>query len=677
MASPQKTTDSRRYFFDLETDGLLPELTKIHSLVLIDADTGELESYADDPAYLPISAGLQKLRLASEIIGHNVVGFDIPAIQKIRPDWEPQGRVLDTLILARLLYGEIATTDNAVRAAQQARGNEPRLPGNLIGSHSLKAWGLRLGFEKGQFGDTADWSVWTPEMQAYCEQDVRVTEKLFKTFAAKNDLDGEWAFSIDLEHRFARLIGLQERHGFRFDVKAAEALEAQLRIRKASLEDSLMTLFDPWWVPVGVHTPARSSRRWVQAPWGGVVRTVNTPTGETYTHTFKTGRTVVKQVTVQEDQRGFYETTEEGVPFTKVELRVFNPGSRKHIADRLTKLYGWKPEEFTPSGDPKIDDEVLSDLPYPPAKVLAEYFMVEKRLGQVADGNQAWLKKQRSGRLHGRVNTLGAVTGRCTHSDPNVAQVPSLENAKGPVPYGTECRSLFLPDEGHVLLGCDAAGLELRCLAHFMRDGGRYANIVINGKKEDGTDIHTQNQQAAGLPSRAAAKTFIYAFLYGAGDVKIGSIVSPSAPENAQRTTGKRLKKTFLDNTPGLKGLIDACKTAAETKGWLKGIDGRRIPVRSSHAALNSLLQNAGAVAMKLAPVLLYERLVSEGYVWGRDFAQVAHIHDEMQISVRPEIAEYVAEAACWSIEEAGKRLGFACPLAGEAGVGKSWKETH
>lgn len=167
------------------------------------------------------------------------------------------------------------------------------------------------------------------------------------------------------------------------------------------------------------------------------------------------------------------------------------------------------------------------------------------------------------------------------------------------------------------------------------------------------------------------------AFLYGAGDQKIGSIVAPDADAETQRRKGSALKRKFLKNTPGLSGLIKAIKKAASEKGWIKGIDGRQVSIRSTHAALNSLLQNAGAVAMKLAPVLLYERLIDEGYVWGRDFAQVAHVHDEMQISVRPDIADYVGEVACWSIEEAGKQLGFRCPLAGEADTGSSWKETH
>lgn len=666
-----------RYVFDTETDGFLDVLTKLHSLVLVDADTDEVLSFADQKGYRPISEGLEILRTADEIIGHNILSFDLPAIRKLVPGWWAEGKVTDTLILARLLYGDIRDLDFKVRQKAIDNHREPTLPGNLIGLHSLKAWGCRLGFHKDTFGETADWSRWTPEMSEYCVQDVRVNKRLYLALAKKFDIAGEWAQAIDIEMRFAHLIALQERHGFRFDTAAAEELAHIVRTRKAKAEAALYDLFEPWWVGGAVQKPKRTVNRWVESPLGAITRVVQKPTGDTYQHTYKTGRTVVKQVKVDVEQQGYYETVEEGVPFTKVALRVFNPGSRQQIADRLTKLYGWQPQDFTPSGEAKIDDDILSALPYPPAQALAEYFMLDKRLGQIADGKQAWLKKVKDGRLYGRMNTLGAVTGRCTHMDPNIAQVPSIANAKGTVPYGAESRSLFLPDEGHVLLGCDADGLELRCLAHFMLDGGRYARIVHSGTKEDGTDIHSMNQKAAKLPSRANAKTFIYAFLYGAGNAKIGEIVAPQQDLEKQKAAGGALKRQFLKNTPGLSGLIKAVKEAAKVKGWVRGIDGRQIPIRHAHASLNSLLQNAGAIAMKLAPVLLYERLIQEGYEWGKDFAQVAHVHDEVQLSVRPEIAEYVGELAEWSIAEAGRQLGFKCPLVGSSEIGESWKDTH
>ena len=497
-----------RYYFDLESDGLIPQMTRIHSLVLQDVESGELLTFSTLPQHRNIDEGLELMAKADELIGHNILGFDIDAIKKVSPSWDTKAQLTDTLVMTRLFYANMRDLDFRARDAAIKRQENPKLPGNLIGSHSLKAWGYRLGFHKGTFGDTDDWSTCTPEMVEYNEQDVRVTAKLYETLVAKFDLE-EWGKALDIEQRFYALISKQERHGFRFDVAKAEALEAELRIRRAELEDGLYELFEPWWVSLGVHAHKRTQKSFTETPEGGVTRNVAVPTGDTYVHTFKNGRQQIRQVRSSVEQTGFFTQQTEGDLFTKVELRVFNPSSRQHIADRLQKLYGWQPTEFTEGGQPKIDDEILSSLPYPPAQALAEYFMLDKRLGQLADGKQAWLKQAKEGRVHGRVNTLGAVTGRCTHSNPNVAQVPSIENAKGPVPFGAACRDLWVPDRGHVLVGCDASGLELRCLAHFMRDGGRYAKIVLEGKKEDGTDIHTQNQQAAGLPTRANAKTFI------------------------------------------------------------------------------------------------------------------------------------------------------------------------
>lgn len=674
-----------RYFFDLETNGFLDVANVIHSLVLQDMDTGAVYSCHDHHAeYDPlkhwdIEQGLRELASADEVCGHNVIKYDIPVIQKLYPSiWKRfDGDVTDTLIMTRLFFPEIRDKDFRVREQQLKRGMEPSLPGQKIGTHGLEAWGYRLGEMKGDYSAIMKekgldpWSAWNQDMQDYCEQDVRVTQKLYQMMAGKFDLKSEWRSALNIEHRFQQAIFAQETHGFRFDVPAAEKLEATLRIERAKLEDGLFGLFEPWWVGLGKFTPAKPMKRFIQSEHGALTRTVKKDTGDTYQHTQKNGKVVTRKVKVEVEQRGYYENLDPDYPYRKVELRVFNPSSRQHIEDRLRKLYGWNPQEFTPTGQAKIDDEILNDLPYPPAKPLAKYFMYDKRLGQLADGKQAWLKNVKEGRIHGRVNTLGAITGRCTHSHPNVAQVPSIENTKGIVPYGADCRALFVPDEGHVLVGCDASGLELRCLAHFMKDGGRYAKIVLEGKKEDGTDIHSMNQKAAKLPSRDNAKTFIYAFLYGAGNEKIGSIVGGGAE------VGGALKSKFLKNTPGLRGLIKAVKAAAKKNGWVRGVDGRRIPIRHQHAALNTLLQNAGAVAMKLATALVYEQMNDLGHTHGKDWALVANVHDEFQITVKPELTETVCEVAEWAIFEAGRQLGFVCPLAGEAQVGSSWKETH
>lgn len=687
-----------RLIFDIESDGLIPELTKIHCIVIVNADTGDLKSYADQLGHTPVSEALDLLAKADELIGHNIINFDIPAIQKLHPKWKPSGRVTDTIILTKLLFGDIKERDLSNRNSELNAGRKPTLPGQMIGRHSLESWGYRLGKMKGDYTDwckengiDTPWADWRPEMHTYCEQDGRVTQALYEMLARKFDLTGEWARAIDVETRFANLIQKQEAHGFRFNTALAEKLEAELRIKIAEANDQMNTLFAPWWVRVGEYKPTEKTnlRTWVtDDEHGGLTRTVKDDTGETYVHRFASGKTQTRKVKREIVRRGYYQTVSpEG--YHRVELRVFNPGSRQHVADRLQKLYGWKPAEFTDSGEVKVDDDILQALPYPPAKSLAAYYMLEKRLGQIADGKQAWLKQVKNDRIHGRVNTLGAITHRCTHSDPNVAQTPSIENANGKVPYGAEFRSCWTADPGHVLVGCDADGLELRCLAHFMKDGGRYARIVDEGIKDNGTDIHTMNMKAAQLNSRANAKTFIYAFLYGAGDEKIGSIVGGGSSE------GKKLKNQFLKGTPGLSGLIEAVKGAAKSRGYIRGIDGRRVTVRHQHAALNTLLQSTGAVAMKYAAVAMYEELTGEslGYGlpplrvrtsnakplrWGSDWAMVANIHDEYQLTTKPEHAPRVAEVASWAIEEAGSLLAFKCPLRGSSSKpGANWKDTH
>jgi DNA polymerase I len=342
---------------------------------------------------------------------------------------------------------------------------------------------------------------------------------------------------------------------------------------------------------------------------------------------------------------------------TKTKTIPFNPASRQQIADRLMKK-GWKPKAHTNSGDPKVDEEVLSNIDMPEAKLLTEYLLLNKRVGQIATGKQAWLKMEKDGKLHGRVNHMGAVTSRCTHSNPNMAQVPSVG-----APFGTECRSLFHAPSGYSLLGADASGLELRCLAHYMAayDDGSYAHEVVNG------DVHTINQEAAGLPTRSNAKTFIYGFLYGAGDEKIGKIINKGAKE------GKSIKNKFLKKLPALKYLKDAVANAADERGWVKGLDGRAIPVRHSHASLNTLLQSCGAIICKTWYVFI-ARAIKEANL---DAQIVAFIHDEVQLVVKEGQEDATGKLIQLCMEEVQRHFKFRCKLDSEYKYGRNWADTH
>jgi DNA polymerase I-like protein with 3'-5' exonuclease and polymerase domains len=339
-----------------------------------------------------------------------------------------------------------------------------------------------------------------------------------------------------------------------------------------------------------------------------------------------------------------------GGEFSRVEYPEFNLGSRKQIGEYLIH-FGWKPKTFTPTEQPIVDEAVLSEVTdIPQAQLIAEFLLVQKRVAMV----QSWLDAEVDGRVHGRVNSNGAVTGRMTHSSPNLAQVPASYS-----PYGKQCREVWTVEEGYRLVGCDASGLELRMLAHYMNDED-YTKELLNG------DIHTFNQQAAGLPTRDLAKTFIYAFLYGAGDAKIGDIAGGTKQD------GRKLKAKFLRNTPALARLRERVEEAAN-RGWLKGLDGRRIAVRSPHAALNTLLQGAGAVVMKQALIRLDQMATAHGL----NYYFVGNVHDEIQSEVAAKDATAFGKLAAYSIARAGQDFKLRCPLAGEYQIGTNWSETH
>lgn len=608
-----------RYAFDIETNGLLEELDTVHSLVLFDADTGEIAlSCAAEDEWQSIEDGLHLLMEADQIIGHNIIKFDIPALKKVYPWFSiDEDRVYDTLVMSRLLWGDLIDRDHKAIAMG-------KLPGYLRGSHGLEAWGCRLGEWKGDYSKEMKakgldpWAEWNEEMQRYCEQDVVVTVKLLELIEGKNT-DPR---AVELEHRIAHIVWEQEQYGFVFDIDGAHKLLRQLQEERADIESKLQSLFDPWYSKEETVTSKR---------------TVNYKSVERH-------------------------STWAGVQHTKVKLNVFNPGSRHHIADRLMKVRGWKPSEFTAKGQPKVDDEILQNLPYPEAQKIAYYLMLQKRIGQLYEGRNSWINKFNSttGRMHGSVVTNGAVTGRMTHSNPNVAQTPSVN-----APFGAECRSLWTVPSGKKLVGVDVSGLELRMLAHFMapHDGGEYGRQVIDG------DIHTVNMEAAGLPERNMAKTFIYAFLYGAGNEKIGSIVGKGAKH------GGVLKKRFLERTPALNKLIKGVSRKARRDGWLTGLDGRILPVRHQHAALNTLLQSAGALVCKRWAVECDDELRRRG--WKDKVHVVANIHDELQFECDEDIAEEWGEIAVECIVRAGNYFNIRVPLTGEANVGSNWKETH
>jgi DNA polymerase I-like protein with 3'-5' exonuclease and polymerase domains len=327
----------------------------------------------------------------------------------------------------------------------------------------------------------------------------------------------------------------------------------------------------------------------------------------------------------------------------------FNISSRKQVGEYLIE-FGWKPTEFTVNGRPIVNEKTLSLInDIPQAELIKDYLMHQKREAQI----KSWLKAlEDDGRVHGYVIPNGTITGRMTHREPNMAQVPSSNS-----PYGKECREVWTVPKGYKLVGIDASGLELRMLAHYMEDE-EYTNEIVNG------DVHTANQHLAGLESRNQAKTFIYALLYGAGDEKLGSVAGGG------RDAGSKLRKSFFDNLPSFTNLKNKVARAS-ARGHLKGLDGRKLFVRSEHSALNTLLQGAGAIVMKQALVFFNRKLQ------GIDAKFVCNIHDEWQLEVIEDSADAVGVLGVESIVEAGKYLNLKCPLDGEYNVGSDWSATH
>ncbi len=575
--------------FDIETDGLNPSV--IWCLVAQDVISEKFYHFYEDT----LNEGIKFLQQADTLIGHNILGYDIPVIKKLTGvDLYNSDKIIDTLVLSRLL--------NPTRE----------------GGHSIAKWGYKLGVPK---KDSPEWSSFTKEMLSYCERDVAINTKLLRHL--RKESLGFSKECIKLEHKVTHILEQQKQNGFLFNDEQAMFLASELSCKLKETEDKVHETFKPIWVDDKMVKPKLK----------------------------KDGK-LSKQGLTEQEYSDIIEGTLERKPFMRKTLQEFNLGSRKQIGQRLQEL-GWKPQKFTPTGQAIVDETTLKKITHiKEAQLIADFLLYQKRLAQV----HSWIDAvyEDDGRVHGSVICTGAITGRMAHRSPNMAQVPAVYS-----PYGKECRSCWIVPKGYKLVGIDASGLELRLLAHYMADE-EYVNEIING------DIHTANQQFAGLKSRDEAKTFIYALIYGAGDEKIGSIIK------GNRADGKRLRERFLSGLPTLRTLKERVDRAAE-KGYLKGLDGRKILLRHKHAALNTILQGGGAIAMKKALIILEDNIRLNGL----DAKFVANIHDEWQIQVLEKQADFVGRLGVEAIEKAGQHYNMRCPLTGEYKIGDSWYETH
>jgi DNA polymerase I-like protein with 3'-5' exonuclease and polymerase domains len=593
-----------RLLFDIETNGLPRQgLSHIHCIVAKDLDTNQVFRYNDTGASESVTTGVTLLEEADELIGHNIVGFDIPVIQGLYPFFTPRGLVRDTLIMSRMFFPDILSRD--------FRKKPIGMPSKLFGRHSLESWGYRLGDYKGQFAKTTDWSEWSKEMEDYCEQDVHVCMTLFQLFSDKLN---KFEDSIQLEHDVAAIMAKQETSGWPFDVKKAQQLESVLRTEMDQLADQMRATFP--YVDGGQMTPKRPNAT-----------------------------------------RGYIKDA----PFTK--LKEFNPTSRDHIGWAFMTWRDWKPEVFTDTGRPKIDEGILQSIGTMEADTFGRILELQKALGQLSDGANAWLKMvTKDGRIH-HTCQLATNTGRNAHSRPNLGQTSS----------DPRCRELFGPGKGMRQVGADASGLELRMLGHYLAfyDAGAFADVVVNG------DIHQQNADRVGC-SRKDVKTLTYAFIYGASDRKIGASLDKSLDEKKAALLGKDIRKKFLEAIPGLDQLLKAVNKRAESD-VLRGLDGRPIRLQGKkHAALNYLLQSAGAIVCKRWNAIAYQQMVHQlGYKWDIDFQWLGWIHDEIQLAVQPHLVNDAKFQLEWSIVQAGEYYKLRVPLASEAKEGASWAECH
>ena len=575
-----------KLIFDIETDGL--DATKIWCIVCQDIESSKIYKFSPDK----LNEGVRFLESASCLIGHNIMGFDIPVLEKLTDINLENINFIDTLILSRLF--------NPVREA----------------GHSLDVWGKKLQYPKLDF---KEFEEYTSEMLTYCVNDVRLNGVVYDYLLKEGREFSK--DSIDLEHSVFKITKQQELNGFKFNHIEASIFVASLREQVTVLEDEVHSTFKPKLVDVKRVIPKLKK--------DGMLS--------------KQGLTASEYIKrkVAKDTR----------PFMRQELKDFNLSSRQQIGAYL-KDFGWEPTKFTPTGQPIVDEGSLSKIDnIPEAKLILEYLLLQKRIVQT----ESWISSlKEDGRVHGYVIPNGTITGRMTHRNPNMAQVPSVSS-----PYGKECRSFWEVETGYKLVGVDASQLELRLLAHYMNDED-YIYEITKG------DIHTYNQKLAGLKSRDEAKVFIYALCYGAGNEKIGQIVG------GNKTRGGQLRKRFFGSNPAFASLTTKVQRAARKK-YFKGIDGRKLFVRSEHSALNTLIQGAGAIVMKKALIILDDVLKLNTV----DYKFVANIHDEWQIEVKESQADFVGEVAVKSIIQAGEEFNLRCPMDGEYKIGDNWSETH
>lgn len=726
LTGPQDGT-KRRVIFDAEGNGLLrastkgPAVTKYHCIAVVDVDTEEEFYWGVDLGEDSIEHGLRFLAQCEMILAHNGIGYDYPATEMLYPWWKRPEKAWDTLVIAKVVWPY-----DVLIGPDLKRIKLGKMPANLMKAHSLKAWGYRTGTHKGEYEGGFD--EWCPAMAVYLMGDIRGTLALWRLIEkrigwGKDVPEGALVWpelTFWYENEVARIIHEQEEFGVRFDVEKAIALATDLQNEQARIEERLVSTFGSWWQPLddpqqGRECNATVKRKLPEFPDVTIPRISE-----------KTGKELKPYVGPP------LEENTKGSRSVRIEWTTFKPASRDHLGMRLQAVYGWKPKAFGKDGKPTVDETTLEQIPESvmPADVrqlILDYFVVSKTLGTLSKGRKAWLTMASGptnadpwhipGRIHGRMDTCGAVTRRGTHKDPNLSGCPKVSTVKDanghkhPVMglkgrYGYECRALFTADEGEEQTGVDASALELIDLGHYLApmDGGIFSARVCDPKR----DPHEEHAVIANM-NRDDAKTTIYLKIYGGSAYKLSLTISVSPDEipallgykglpmllkslakrfdedfvakldDAQKAKIAKARQIIVKLEGGIQGLQDFIKDVqkAAEKGWLKAIDGSRIHVRKAYAAPNSLLQSAGAISCKLWMALTHRELKRRGLVLGVDFKQVLWVHDELQFTHKPGLGPIIKEVAEDCLVQAGEMLGLRGRYRTDGKTGANWAVCH
>lgn len=609
--------------FDIETDNLYHKVTKLHCIALKRIGVDD-EVLLFDDIVNPISDGLDILYSADRLIGHNIIQYDIPVLEKLY-NIKLTHNVLDTLNLSMICFPEYQ-------------------------KHGLEDWGTRLGFEKfnpvtGKEYTDEEWkerkkikqTVWdnyTEEMGAYCKQDVRVTELVLW----KCNVDELDPNVIKLSNDFSWIIADQVNNGCRIDKEGLEKLQAQIEIEERRASEELLGKL-PTFIDYDFKVYKRNNKN-------------------------------------QNIKAGDIEAIEIKTPF--------NLQSTYHWMRYLKEKYGFEPPLVRRKGKeeptPCLDDEVLAGIEdkYPEVKDLLLWKTANKIRKMIYTGDTSvYNLLDEKGIIRGGVKTDGTVSGRCAHNNPNLATMPGVRtNDDGIIlgikgKYAYEVRSLFIPRDGFVQVGFDAKGLEYMCLAHYINNKHFSVDVIENG------DIHTFTQNALGFETRKQAKTFEYAYLYGAGKQKLADGLSQGTGHTVTVQDVNKYIKKFTDALPGLEELHNNLREQFRSKGTITGLDGRELHARSEHSLLNLLLQSSGAVVMKYCLVCFKEELDKVGMKLHTDYSFLLNVHDEIQAEVKPDKVELYKECAQRAVDRTNKELKLNCKLQIDIKVGKSWAECH